>query len=124
MATIVVLKHKETGEKRSMYSVDARTVLKQDPAWEFHKRLTRTAKMIETGVAAQAAPGEGNKAVEFHGESVLQADARRAVEPKMEDPLKNVEPAAASEKKDIPQAPRGSRGGGKQEPAKADADDK
>lgn len=123
MATIVVLRNKETGEKRSMYSVDAREVLK-DPVWEFEKRLSRSAKMVESGVAVQSAPGGGSQAVEFHGESVLQADARRAVEPKVEDPLKNVEPAAASEKKDIPQAPRGSRGGGKQEPAKADADDK
>lgn len=120
MAVIIVLKHKETGRTQSKYSVDAREFLASEEGknWEFHRRLGRTAKMVESGVATQEVGGD-SKAVEFHGESVMQEDARKAVEPVAPDPL-----SASVEEKTQPEAPRGARGGGKQEPAKAKSDDK
>lgn len=117
MATIIVLKNKETGEKRSMYSPDAREVLNgpEKEKWEFVRRLGRTAKMVETGVATASA-GTSDGAVEFHGDRVLQDDARRSVEPAPADPV-------AESKTELPEAPKGTRGGGKQEPAKAKDDE-
>ncbi len=143
MATIIVLKHKITGKEKAKYSADARELMKQDPNWQFERRLGRTAKMVESGVAAQAADGD-SKAVEFHGEAVLQEDARKAVTPTLPDPINadagggvpvdvvsvpspvnaTAENDKTSTKDETPQAPRGSRGGGKQEPAKGKSDGK
>ncbi len=119
----MMLKNKDTGQTRSFYSPDARTLLgRPDTEWEFVRRLGRTARMVERGVAAEKTGSEG--AVEFHGDRVLQEDARKAVEPTKPDPLStDTQPATETEKKEIPQAPRGSRGGGKQEPAKAKPED-
>lgn len=123
MATIVVLKNKKTGEKKSMYTPDARDVLggPDSEDWEFVRRLDRTARMVETGVAAEKAKGEDG-AVEFHGDRILQEDALKAVSPKNPEKVELEENMSGDAKKDVPQAPRGERGGGKQEPAKK-ADD-
>ena len=118
-----MLKNKNTGQTRAFYSPDARTLLgRPDTEWEFDRRLGRTARMAERGVAAEKTGSEG--AVEFHGDRVMQEDAKKAVEPPKVDPLTaDAQPVAETEKKDVPQAPRGSRGGGKQEPAKAKPED-
>jgi hypothetical protein len=124
MAVIIVLKNKETGERVSHYSVDAREILNNpDTKWEFHKRLGRTAKMVESGVATQTVKGAQDGAVEFHGATVMQEDAKKAVEPPAPTSDAAVDETSTTrdvltEKKESPQAPSGSRGGGKQEPAK------
>ena len=116
MATLIVLKNKVTGEKKALYSVDAREVLK-DPngEWEFDRRLGRSAKIVEAEIAAGKPQNAEDGAMEFQGERAEQESAKKSV---------SQSSANAVSGQDVPQAPRGSRGGGKQEPAKADTDDK
>jgi hypothetical protein len=144
MATIVVLKNKETGKERALYSALAREVLAGPNAekWEFVRRLERTARMMEGTGTAAVKTGEAG-AVEFHGEARVQEDARKAVTP-TEPAAVAVNDAIAGKSEEgtfpgktdedsplvlettgaLPQTPRGSRGGGKQEPAKAKPDDR
>jgi hypothetical protein len=102
MATIVQLKHKNTGEILSLFSVDAKEFLAGPGGgdWGFERRLERGSKMIERNVST----GEPAGGIEISGERIEQAAVEKSI----------------SESKGG--AKRGQRGGGPQEPVNAPAE--